>query len=153
MPLEKVFINRNILDSNGPFPSFNLNNPVHQKKRITVRKNVHNAIDIDFLCSFLEGRVPENPRADVALPYTLSMVIDDLKSYYYEAITAQPGQESVSSQVLTNWFWSETIAGQVLFSIREVSKKSEDVFMQIVGSALIVPTSVRHNQSRIGDTV
>jgi hypothetical protein len=73
------------------------------------------------------------------------MVINDLKSYYYEAITAQPGQESVSSQVLANWFWSETVAGQVLFSIREVSKKSEDVLMKIVGTALIVPTSVRHN--------
>jgi hypothetical protein len=108
---------------------------------------------IDFLCSFLEGRVPENPRADVSLPYTLSMVITDLKAYYYEAITAQPGQESVSSLVLTNWFWSETVAGQVLFTIRGVSEKSEDVLMQIVGSALIVPTSIGHNRRRIGDTV
>jgi hypothetical protein len=100
---------------------------------------------IDFLCSFLEGVVPENPRTDISLPYTLSLAVNDLKAYYYESITAQPGQESVSSSVLTNWFWCETVAGQVLFTIKKASKKSEDVLMQIVGNALIVPTSVRHN--------
>jgi hypothetical protein len=99
---------------------------------------------IDFLCSFLEGRMPENPRTDISLPYTLNLAVNDLKAYYYEAITAQPGQEAVSSLILAKWFWYETVAGQVLFTIREVSKKSEDVLMKIVGTALIVPTSVRH---------
>lgn len=100
----------------------------------------------DFICSFLQGSVPENPRSDIALPYTLSLVVNDLKAYYSEAITAQPGQESTSSQVLLDWFWRETVAGRVLLAIREASKKSPDALMQIVGSNLIVPTKVARSR-------
>jgi hypothetical protein len=100
----------------------------------------------DFICSFLQGSVPENPRSDISIPYTLSLVINDLKAYYVEAITAQPGQESTSSQVILDWFWGETVAGRVLLAIKEASKKSPDALMQIVGGSLIVPTKVAHNR-------
>lgn len=96
----------------------------------------------DFLCSFLEEEVPQSPRADVALPYALSLVVNDLKAYYAEAMTAQPGQESISSQVLLDWFWEETAAGKVLLQIKESSRQSGDPLMQLVGTMLIVPVSV-----------
>ncbi|MFC1847760.1 hypothetical protein ACFLXV_00400 [Chloroflexota bacterium] len=96
----------------------------------------------DFLCSFLEGIAPENPREDISLAYTLNLVTDDLKAYYFEGITAQPGQESPSSQVLSDWFWDETLAAKVLLAIRDASKKSEDVLTQIVGKSLIIPAEV-----------
>ncbi len=57
-------------------------------------------------------------------------------------MTAQPGQESISSQALLDWFWEETAAGKVLRQIKEASKKSQDPLMQIVGGMLIVPVSV-----------
>jgi hypothetical protein len=95
-----------------------------------------------FLCSFLEGKAPGNPRSDMGLPYTLSLVVSDLKAYYGEAMTAQPGQESVSSQALLDWFWEETVAGKVLQTIKVASQKSDDPLMQIVGGMLIVPVSV-----------
>ncbi len=96
----------------------------------------------DFLCSFLEGTVLNNPRDDMILPYTLNLVTDDLKAFYSEGITAQPGQESPCSEVLSDWFWNETYAGRVLLAIKETSKKSEDAMLQIVGRSLIVPTKV-----------
>ncbi len=95
----------------------------------------------DFICSFLGDGLPENPRKDVSLPYTLNFVTDDLKAYYYEAMTAQPGQESPSSEVLSNWFWDETVAGKVLRAVKAVCKKSEDGMMRIVGALLIVPAA------------
>jgi hypothetical protein len=93
----------------------------------------------DFICSFLGDGIPDNPRDDIALPYTLNLATDDLKAYYSEAITAQPSQESPSSQVLSDWFYGETVAGKVLFAIQDVGRKSEDMLMKILGNALIIP--------------
>lgn len=93
----------------------------------------------DFICSFLEGEAPENPRDDITLPYTLNLATDDLKAYYSEAMTAQPGQESPSSEVLSDWFYGETVAGKVLFAIQDVCRESEDGLMKMVGNALVIP--------------
>jgi hypothetical protein len=95
----------------------------------------------EFICSFLEGKIPENPRKDIALPYTLNLATDDLKAYYSEAITAQPGQESPSSKVLSDWFYAETAAGKVLFALQDLGRKSDDVLMKIVSNALIIPAA------------
>lgn len=94
----------------------------------------------DFIYSFLKGTEPENPRDDISLAYTLKFAADDLKAYYFEGITAQPGQESASSQILTDWFWGETVAGKVLSAIKEVYRKSEDSSMRSVGRSFLVPT-------------
>jgi hypothetical protein len=93
----------------------------------------------DFICAFLKGDIPENPRKDLALHYTLNLAVDDLKAYYTEAITTQPGQESPASLVLNDWFWNETTAGKVLFKLRDVCKNSDDGFMKLVGNVLLVP--------------
>lgn len=95
----------------------------------------------DFICSFLMGEIPKNLREDIALPYTLNLATDDLKAYYFEGITAQPGQESPSSQVLSDWFYDETVAGKVLFALRDTLKNSEDRVMKTVGNALIIPVN------------
>lgn len=111
-----------------------------QKGRTTVGTSGVPLGDLgDFLYSIIDGIIPENPRSDIALPYTILHAANDLKSYYFEAVTAQPGQESISNQALAEWFWKETIAGKVLLKIQEVSQKNEDPLIQIVGSLLIVP--------------
>jgi hypothetical protein len=100
----------------------------------------------DFVCSFLGGQVPENPRADIGVAYTLKLAVDDLKAYYFEAITAQPGQESLSSEFFSNWFWEETVAAQVLLALRETCKRSEDQMTQMVGRILIVPAKIMRDR-------
>ncbi len=101
----------------------------------------------DFVCSFLGDGVPESPLAGVPVAYTLKLAAEDLKAYYMEGITAQPGQESASSETLTDWFWSETMAGQVLLSVKDAQGKSEDGLLRIVGGALIVPGKVARGRS------
>lgn len=93
----------------------------------------------DFIYSFLEGIEPENPRDDIPLAYALKFAVDDLKAYYFEGVTAQPGQESVSSQVLADWFWEETVAGKVLLAVKEAGNTNEDDLIRMVTSNLIVP--------------
>lgn len=102
----------------------------------------------DFICSFVKGVEPENPRDDLSLAYTLKLAADDLKAYYFEGITAQPGQESASSQILSDWFWKETVAAKVLLAVREVSNGSEDGLMRIVGRALVVPANLARSKTK-----
>ena len=101
-----------------------------------------------FVCSFLCGVEPENLLTDVPLGYTLKLAVEDLKTYYYEGITAQPGQESVSSRVLSDWFWEETVAGDVLLAVKETCGNSEDRLLQIVGRVLIVPSHVSRTRTK-----
>jgi hypothetical protein len=96
----------------------------------------------DFLYSFVNGNGPENPRKDIDLPYTLKLAVEDLKAYYVEGITAQPGQEGVSSKAIKDWFWQETMAGQVLLDLAKICEKSPDKLMSMVGSHFIVPGDV-----------
>jgi hypothetical protein len=93
----------------------------------------------DFICAFLKGEIPQNPRDDIDLPYTLNFATDDLKAYYSEGITTQPGQESASSRVISDWFYQETVAGKVLFALRDSCMNSDDRLMKFIGNLLIIP--------------
>lgn len=96
----------------------------------------------DFIYAFVEGKAPENPRKDIELPYTLKLAVEDLKAYYLEGVTAQPGQEGASSKALKDWFWEETTAGKVLLELANVCEKSSDELMSMVGSRFIAPGDV-----------
>jgi len=94
----------------------------------------------DFICAFLGEALPESPNRNLTLANMLNLAVDDLKAYYTEAITAQPGQESPSSKVLSDWFWNKTRAGEILFKIRGICGESKDPLLKIVGSAMLVPS-------------
>ena len=100
----------------------------------------------DFIYAFIKGTEPENPRDDIPLSYTLKFAVEDLKSYYIEGITAQPGQADASSQILEDWFWDETAAGKVLLELKKVCEASTDEMMSMVGSHFIVPMEVALRQ-------
>jgi hypothetical protein len=95
----------------------------------------------DFIYAFIQGTKFENPREDIPLAYTLKFAVEDLKSYYIEGVTAQPGQEGVSSQVLTDWFWDETVAGKVLLALKKVCEARTDDLMAKM-SARLIPREV-----------
>jgi hypothetical protein len=65
--------------------------------------------------------------------------VEDLKSYYCEALAVQPGQRAANSTTLADWFWRETTAGRVLFAVQEVCKQSEVPGMQAVATGLLIP--------------
>jgi hypothetical protein len=97
----------------------------------------------DFMCQLLDGKVPENPRQDISIYHILKFAADDLRAYYVEGITAQPGQESLPSKVISDCFWKETVAGKVLLEVREVCLKNEDGEIQAAGRALVPREVVR----------
>ncbi|MBU2648158.1 hypothetical protein KKI24_25855 [bacterium] len=93
----------------------------------------------DFVSSLISGKTIENPREDIALGFSVNLAISDLKAYYSEAITAQPGQEAPSSKLISHWFWTETVASRVIHTLKETCLESEDKLLKLVGRSLLVP--------------
>lgn len=96
----------------------------------------------EFLYSFVVGTIPDNPRDDVYISVTLKLAAEDLKAYYVEGVTAQPGQEGLSSRALKEWFWNKTTAGKVLIELIKVCSKNEDEMIRMTGSYFIAPMDV-----------
>jgi hypothetical protein len=101
----------------------------------------------DFIYAFVKGESPENPRNDIPLSNTLKFAVEDLKSYYVEGITAQPGQANASSKKLRDWFWDETVGGKVLLALKKVCQASPDKMTQMIGAHFIVPGEVARRKA------
>lgn len=97
----------------------------------------------DFLASFVQGDTETNPQAGVSLAMALRMAIEDLKAYYLEAMTAQPGQ-STDSATLANWFWSQTATAKMINTIREICLGMSGDEFQILGKFLLIPRNQLH---------
>jgi len=95
-----------------------------------------------FLGGFLDGRIPANPRPDLPLPVVIKLAVEDLKTYYLEAASAQPGK--ASSRQMANWFWGQTAAARVLAEVNKVCLMSQDKAMRHLGELLIIPRSQAH---------
>ena len=93
----------------------------------------------DFISAFLGGGIPENPCEGLPLAIVLKLAAEDLKAYYCEAVTAQPGQAPPSGEQLSDWFWDETTAGKVLLAVKQACINSQDDTLQAVGAHLLVP--------------
>jgi hypothetical protein len=101
----------------------------------------------DFISAFLENGIPENPRRDLPLGLMLKLAVDDLKAYYFEAVTAQPGQGLPGSDRLADWFWGETVAAKVLFTVKQSCLNSNDAMLQAVGTRLLIPMTQAHRSA------
>jgi len=125
---------------------------LNKRKRTTVGGS---GIDIDslgeFLYVFVKGELPENPRDDVDISVTLKLAAEDIKSYYVEGITSQPGQEGLSSKALNDWFWNETAAGNVLLELVRACSKSDNEMIKMTGSHFIAPMDVVIEKGIISD--
>jgi hypothetical protein len=93
----------------------------------------------NFIAAFLNEGMPSNPRDDATLASELRYAADDLRAYYFEAATAQPGMENVTSTGLADWFWKETSAGKVLRAVKQTCLKAGDESLQRVARGQIVP--------------
>lgn len=110
----------------------------HQRTTVGVSKLLLDDLS-GFICSFLIGDKPCNPREDVPLAYELKYAADDLKAYYFEAVSAQPGMTTSDGETGARWFWEETVAGKVLMAVRDACLKSDDELLKGIATGQIVP--------------
>ena len=89
-----------------------------------------------FAASFLGGALPTVPLHDTSA-LALRFLADDLKALYGEAVQADGPPPS--ARQIDGWFWRQTIAGQLLIALRELSSQSENNALKTVGGRFFVP--------------
>lgn len=92
----------------------------------------------DLLLEFAQGKVPENPRPGFDLGLVLKAAGEDIKAYYFEAMTARPDGKRSSAE-LNDWFWSETAASRVFRKTKEFCDNSDDKMLKLMGGFCLVP--------------
>ena len=96
-----------------------------------------------FIAGCARGEEPDNPLPEVSPNMMLKMASEDLKAYYNEAVTAQPGR-ATDSVSLADWFWGKTAAARVLNTIRLHCLDSDDEVRKRLGTTLLVPRRHLH---------
>lgn len=102
---------------------------------------------VDFVAAFARGEEPANPVPAVPLGMALKMATEDLKAYYNESVTGQPGR-ATDVISLEEWFWNETAAARVLGEIRKHCLAREGAMFQQLGHTWLVP---RRQLPRFGE--
>ncbi len=98
---------------------------------------------VKLLTSFIEEETRVALLEDPALPDKLRMGCEDIKAYYFEAVSAQPGQPT-DSRSLADWFWGETSAALVINRTREICLEDTSGKLALHGKLLLVPRSQMH---------
>lgn len=90
-----------------------------------------------WLGSLLGAESVEAPVDAESAAMTFKLAVEDMKAFYLEAATAQPGG---SSTALAQWLWQQTALGELLFELREKFKDYEaDPQLRIYALATTVP--------------
>ena len=102
---------------------------------------------VDFVAAFARDEEPANPVPSVPLGMALKMATEDLKAYYNESVTGQPGR-ATDVISLEEWFWNETAAARVLNEVRKHCLTREGALFQQLGHTWLVP---RRQLPRFGE--
>ncbi len=86
---------------------------------------------------FIGGRVLPDEN-QTKLSDLLRMATEDIKAFYFEAISAQPGQ-STNVSILADWFWGKTCAAKIINEVRSTCMTYEAKDMLLAGKLLLIP--------------
>lgn len=78
-----------------------------------------------------------SPRRDVDVGPMLKFVCEDLKAFYSEAMSAQPGMSSSIS--VENWLWNETVLGKLIWEFREEHVDHPDPYVRYLAQRGLIP--------------
>lgn len=93
---------------------------------------------VEFLGNLLNpSTAVRNPSTRLSLAESLKCCAEDLKAFYNEAVTSQPG--NISSAAAEDWYWGQTLAGQMIRDLRLTYINSEDTELKVVANFILVP--------------
>ena len=98
---------------------------------------------VKLLSVFAEGEMPTSPVSGVSVDVVLKLACEDLKAYYTEAISAQPGGPQRPDD-LADWFWGQTVAARVIGKVRACALQCEGNAFKLLGTVLLIPRNQRH---------
>lgn len=90
-----------------------------------------------WLAAFAEGSAPPAPAPEESMADNLRWSAEDLKTFYFEAATAQPGPASEGR--LESWFWEESAAGDLLRALRARCLADDNESVHEVGEFMLAP--------------
>lgn len=94
---------------------------------------------LQLLSDYLLSGDKKAPGMDMPFAVALRLAAQDLKTFYFESVIAQPGATAPTSKAFTRWFWNETAAGAVLKAIKAKCLDETDEAMRMNGKLLLVP--------------
>ena len=82
----------------------------------------------NLLADFATGEEPSDGEIDWnhPMPMRLKFASDDLRAFYHESATAQPGASYPTDADLNDWLFNQTLLGTVLRQIVGLMRESED---------------------------
>lgn len=81
--------------------------------------------------------LPVSPIRGLHRMQALRFSIDDLKACYMEVAAVGDGRPS--SRHINEWFWQQTVAGQILFALRETCMRNENNVVRVIGEGSLIP--------------
>ncbi len=101
-----------------------------------------------FIVSWLTDS-PSQGLKDLDYPMgaLLKLATDELKAFYYEAKSVQPGKHTAIS--IQDWFWFETSAGEIFLKLKDQVSNMEEPSFKGLATTSLVPRVI---QQRIADS-
>jgi hypothetical protein len=89
---------------------------------------------VEFVARYLSPEPLPNPKGMAAVA-RVRFAIDDVKAFYLEAALAEGGHPS--SQQLRDWFWNETLAGNMIREFQDRALASDDANLNRIADSLV----------------
>ena len=93
-----------------------------------------------FVTDFISNPATPSYRADLDIVLALRLITQDIKAYYHEAVTAQPGARV--AHAAREWFWRDTTAGKAFMQLREACLASGNEAVRRFGGRSLIPLAV-----------
>ena len=94
----------------------------------------------EFIAAVIANANAAPTVAGMDAPTAIRLACEDLKAFYLEAVSAQPGARA--AQAARDWFWRETAGGKALFAMRDALLASSHPELQRYGGKGLVPLAV-----------
>jgi hypothetical protein len=94
----------------------------------------------EYVAAWLTNLPPAPFKEGLPNGEALKLACDELKAYYYEAKSVQPGRHG--SVAIQHWFWHETAAGQAFITLRTKASQSTDPSMKPLAVLSLVPRAI-----------
>ena len=101
---------------------------------------------VAYVVDFMGNEFTEPPRTDIPRSQMLKLALDDIKTYYFEAGLARPG--NATDKELADWYYSDTTIGDVLRRVNAVCAASDDQVLVTMSDRRIFPIHQQHQKVR-----
>lgn len=95
----------------------------------------------EFLAASLDDPLPASPVPDLPFHRALKLSSDELKFFYIQAALARPG--AITDVEMGNWFYGETLAGKLYFSLAAKFEASDEPPLKALGERQLIPAHQR----------